>query len=136
MTVLDPVAAVADYLRDEVGSLCDDRVYRPELPRTDNKLMPRTAVVVRPGGGYRQFGGGTLKIGDPSMDIMCYGSTRRQADEVAQAALLAMKELLAETRQGVNLKCARVSGTIPLMDPDTQWPYTIFSTQVICAEYA
>lgn len=134
---LDPFAAVAAYLKAEVGNdLCDGRVYRPELPRKDHELMPRTVIVVRPAGGYRQFGSGTLKIGDPAVDVICYGSTRLECDKVAQAALLAMKDLESEVHQGVLLKCARVSGLVPLTDPDTQWPYTVVTTQVVCAETA
>lgn len=136
MSAADPTTAVAGYLLAQVGSLVEGRVFRPRLPDTEEANMPRACLVVMPAGGYARFGGATLAVGDPRVDVLAYGSTELEAQNVAREALLALKRLRQHVVEGCRLYSARVSGVVPLIDPDTAWPYTMVTAQVMCADTA
>lgn len=132
----DPVSAVAGYLLEAVGELVEGRVFSPELPQVDDKTMPQACIVVSGDGGYSLFGDSYLPVGDPRIAIRCYGSTRLESDNVGRACLLAMKNLHNGTWEGVRLQWARiVSGLLPMVDSETLWSFSLFTTQVMCDEW-
>lgn len=141
MTAADPRAAIAAYLIDTVGDLVDGHVFRPRLPdKADlagmGVTMPAPVLVVRAAGGYARFGGSDLPIGDPRVDVLCYGETRLEADNIAGEVLLALKALGSKVYERTYLRSARISGVVPLVDPDTAWNYSVVSAQVLCNDYA
>lgn len=140
MTAADPTAALASYLlTTEVDALTSGRVFRPKLPKAEveSKQMPRACVVIRPAGGYTLFGGGQVPMGDPRMDIFCYGATALEAQQLARTVAIALRALTRQTFEGCVLYWARVTGgPLPLVDPSTQWDYCLVSAQVMHAERA
>lgn len=139
MTAADPLAAICGYLsqQPDVTAIVGGNIFRPELPPPDDVNMPFGAVVVRPAGGYQMFGGSTLRLGDPRVDVLCYGSTRQEADQLGREVTIALKNLRRQSQEGCLLHWARISaGPIPLVDPDTTWPLSFVSAQVMHAEQA
>lgn len=141
MTAADPTAAVAAYLIDAVGALVNGHVFRPQLPDKADLAgmgvrMPAPVLVVRPAGGYARFGGSDLPVGDPRVDVLCYGVTRLESDNIGREVLLALKALGSVVYERTLLRSARISGIVPLVDPDTAWSYSVVSAQVLCNDYA
>lgn len=129
----DPTKAVAAYLRSTIGDLVEDRVFRPELPRKQIASMPRACIVLRLAGGYTLTGGGSLPVGDPRIDAICYGSTRMEAQKIATATLLALHDLERQVFENTLLHWARIGGAVPGVDPDAHWPLFLVSAQVAFA---
>lgn len=148
-TQADPTAALCTYLASTsvAGLLVDGAasIFRPKLPPEANlpQPMPFACMVVRPAGGYARFGGGLLPIGDPRLEIVCYGSAELEAQDVARETVGALRALRQQawvetSAQGsprVRLINARIeAGPLPLVDPDTSWPYCVVVAQVVHSE--
>lgn len=140
VTAADPSKALAAYLKTtEVSAVVAGRVYRPELPAADIKggHMPRACIVIRRAGGYGLFGGGNVPLGDPTLDLFCYGETWLQADQVAAAVIPALRSLRGGTFENARLYWARIAGgPNPFADPETNWPCLVVSAQVAHYELA
>ena len=138
-TIADPRTAVAAFLKTEVGSLVGGRVFRPELPRGEDSNMPRGCIVVFSGGGGHLFGRDRLGVFDSIMDIACYGSTRLEAENIADAAMYAMREMGHEEwpkseAEGAPslLHWIRIAGGVKsTIDPQTLWPFAMITVQVM-----
>ena len=134
-SVADPVLAVALYLRSEIGELCDNRIAEAELPELKDPEMPQTRITIVPSGGYELAGGMYAPIADTIMDFYCYGSTRLEAQELARAALVAMKRLKGSSWAETQLRWARITAGVTVeMDPKADWPTGIFTCQVLHGE--
>lgn len=132
----DPRLAVAAYLLERVGDLVEDRVFRPKLPQTQDKHMPRACIVVSGAGGASRYGDSYLPLGTPRLDVRCYGSSGLEADNIAQASLLALKRMRPCVSEGVRLYSASISAEpLPLIDPETNWPFTLVTSVVMCGEW-
>lgn len=135
-TVPDVRAALAGYLLERVGDLVDQRVFRPQLPQTEDKHMPRACIVVSGAGGASRYGDSYLPLGTPRLDVRCYGSSGLEADNIAQAALLALKRMRPNVSEGVRLYSASISAEpLPLVDPGTDWLFTLVTCVVMCGEW-
>lgn len=134
MTAPDPTAAVAGYLLAQVGTLVTNRVFRPDLPDSETVNMPRACIVVAPAGGYSLFGGATLQVGDPRVDVRCFGQSQLEAQNIAREVILALKALRRGKWEQTLLHWARPSGLVPFVDPKTQWPSAVVSAQVAHSE--
>lgn len=154
LAVADPLAAVCAYLRSEIGGMVTltpatdpqgqpligipvgvPAIFRPDLPRGWDQLMPCATIVVRNAGGVDLFGKGYIPLSSPRLDIASYGESARQAEEIARAALVALKRLTPSVWENCLLHACYISATpIPSYEANTLWPLAIFSTQVIYAE--
>lgn len=142
MTEPDVTAAIAYYLRDQIGDRVGDLIFRPELDldaiRQAGLSMPTACIVVRPAGGYVRYGSSYQDLGDPRVDCLCYGSTRLEADNIGRAVLRALRSLIRRVYgpigEKVLLHGANISGVMPLVDPSEAWPYTLVSAQVLIGE--
>lgn len=133
--VADPLAAVCAYLIATIGDVIEDRAFRPDLPRAENQFMPRTCVVVRKAGGGLLYGDSYLRISDPRLDIACYGEYAMEANTVASQVVVAMKRLTNSTWENCKLYSANISGgPLPSFEPDTLWPLSLVSVQLLHAE--
>jgi hypothetical protein len=127
----NPRSAVARYLKNTV-TLAEGRVFRPELPKSEDDDMPRACIVVVAAGGGHMFGGDRLPAFDSLMDINCYGSTRLEAEDVADEAQYWLRELAHETFEGTLLHWARIVGAVKsTVDKETMWPYAPVEIQVM-----
>jgi hypothetical protein len=136
MPAADPTLAIAAYLEsiEDVLEAAEGRIFRPELPTAEDQHMPRACVLVRPAGGGLLLGRTRLPFKDSRIDIVCYGSTRLEASNVAREVSLALGELRTSTWEGVALRWARVSGEpADAIDPNTNWPFSLVSAQVMHA---
>lgn len=134
MSAADPTAAVAAYLKATaaVNEATEGRIFRPELPEEEDPRMPRGCVVVRPAGGGMLFGRDYLPVLDGRLDIVAYGSTRLEAENIAREVTLALKELRHSTWENVILFWARIAGApASAIDPESEWPFALVSTQVM-----
>lgn len=141
MTVVaaDATGALVSYLKTtRVNDVTSGRVFRPELPDTEMQSMPRACVVIRRAGGYGLFGGSNPPVGDPTLDLFCYGETWLQSESVvAGEVILALRSLRTATFAGARLYWARIAGgPNPFDDPKTRWPCTVVSAQVAHCEIA
>jgi len=137
VSAADPTAALAAFLLSNVGSLVDGRVFRPKVPRTEDEFMPRACIVVRNAGGYQLFGDSYLPVGDPRLDVIAYGGSDLEADNIARECLLALKGLQTSVWADCVVHWCKISaGIIPLVDQETNWPFSQFSTQVMVTELA
>jgi hypothetical protein len=150
VTTAEPLAAVCAYLaaQTEVASLVGvtptgltgvlagvPTIFRPELPRGFDQLMPTAAVVVRRAGGYQLFGKDYRPVADPRLDIAAYGTTGMQANLIATAVVVAMKRLTTSVWQNTLLYWANVAGgPISSFEASTMWPMYLSSFQVMHAE--
>lgn len=96
--------------------------------------MPRYAVVLKEAGGGL-IGQAYQDYGDVRLDITCYGATPYQASRLSSAVYSALKHLEREVVSGVLLHWARPSSkSTGARDPDTDWPVSVSSWQVLSAE--
>jgi hypothetical protein len=136
MSASDPTLAIAAYLKsvEAVNNLTEGRIYRPELSTKKDASMPLPLVIVRPSGGGVMFGKDYLPIMDARLDCVCYGSTRLEAENVAREVQLALKELRRSVWEEVVLLWARITGGVAsLIDPETNWTFSMVATQVCYA---
>lgn len=140
--IADPSEAIAQLLREDMGADVEERVFRPELPQLDDPKMPTSALVVMPAGAGSMFGGSRMEVFDSMLDIICYGSTRLQADVIARKAqsilrLLAMRTIACPEVGGkVLVYWARIaSGVNPRLEGPADWPFTEFTVQVMHSEF-
>jgi len=125
----NPVAAVVELLRPHVPGA---RVYGGRLPRAEHAHMPREAVVVRAAGSPGTFGGGDLPTVDNRVDVRCYGATELEAGDLAAALGVVLHTVReARTAHGRVLWIARSGGPTDVTEPDTTWPLTLTSWQVM-----
>jgi hypothetical protein len=134
MRAADVTLAIAAYLAEvvEVVELSEGRIFRPELPEREDEHMPQACVLIRPAGGGQLFGRTRLPFKDSRLDIVCYGSTRLEAENLARQVSDALTELESSTHEGVIVRWARIS-TEPAsaIDPNTNWPFALVTTQVM-----
>jgi len=132
----DSLEALVTYLRndDGVASLCEGRVWRPELPNADGMPQP-TVVVRRSGGGVLVGAGSYLSVHDERIDINAYGSTPGEAAKVSSAVFAALKSLRRQVSDETLVHWAIPEmAPMSLRDPDTEWPYEVSSWQVLISE--
>lgn len=140
--VADPAKAVCSFLATTVGGLLDEHkarpaVFRPRLPEELTDRMPLACLVVRPAGGYRMFGAGTMPVADPNMDITCYAAGPNQSYQIALAVAQSLKQLSQSVWENTTLYWAKIAGgPIPLPDAQTRWPATWVGIQVMAGEIA
>lgn len=146
--VPDPLKALCAYLRSELSNLVITTpgglknipanvpaVFRPDLPLGFDQVMPAACVVVRPAGGYKLYGATQFYIGDPVVDVTCYGANMAQATEVARASVVALKQLVAQEWENTLLYSAQVTaGPTPLPDTQTLWPTCWLSCHLVHGE--
>lgn len=132
----DPVAAVVAALKADadVADLAGGRVFGGELPAREAKSMPRAAVVLKPAGGGL-LGAATADYGDQRLDVDCYAATPLSAWELYLAVYTALKALRRSVHAETLVHWAKPStkGTLA-RDPDTDWPITVSSWQVLAGE--
>lgn len=147
LPISDPLAAMCAYL-GSVESIADllgrsssavgggPAIYRPDLPKTEDALMPQNCIVVRRVGGLKMFGKSQMPVSDPNMDLLCYGGTRLDSENVATAVVVVLKQLVMQRWANVMLYSANIAaGPIPLPDTQTQWPLTVITAQVMHGDY-
>lgn len=149
----DPLAAMCAFLRAnaQVASLLDPipsglpgfeqlagvpSVFRPDLPAIMDPKMPLAAVVVRPAGGYTQFGTEMFYVADPRMDFICFGAHQVQAGQIANAVAMVLQQLsFPVVYEGCRLYAASVhAGPVPLPDTQTIWPAAFLSATVMVGQ--
>lgn len=137
MTTVDPIGALVTYLKADaaVSARAGTRVYGASLPNAGNTAMPDPSVVIRPAGGGGAFGRGGQQFADRRIDTDCYAATEHDSWLLYLDVSAALKELLRVTVNGVLLHWARVSAEgQTARDPETNWPLTIASYQILAAE--
>lgn len=136
--VPDPLTGLIEFLKadTDLAALVSTRVFGAELPRNQVASMPRAAVVVQPAGGGL-MGLEFQSWGDIRVDVDCYGSTAFASWQVYLAAYRALKMMQREVVAGVLLHWAKPSARgNTARDPDTDWPITLSSWQVLVSEIA
>jgi hypothetical protein len=130
----DPTLAIAAYLKAQapVFDATEGRVFRPELPEGEEPKMGEGLVVVRPAGGGQMFGRSNLPVIDSRLDVVCYGSTRLEAENIGREVQLALKDLRVGKWEEVKVYWARiVGGVASAIDPQTNWNFSLVTTQVM-----
>lgn len=133
----DPTAALVAFIKadSDVKELVSERVFAGELPRTETDEMPRQAVLIQPAGGGVMHGNAYQQYGDQRFDVRCYGTTPLDSWSLYLAVYGALKELRRAVHEEVLLHWARTAAKGATgRDPDTDWPLTISSWQVLVAE--
>lgn len=135
----DPVEALLEVLKadETILSLVGARVFGGELPAEEVDRMPRRCIVLAPAGSLGAFGRGFQRYGDQRFDVFCYGSAPREAHRVWIAVYQAFKHLRPTVKASCRIYWANAAGgPIPLRDPETEWPFTAGSFQVLVGELA
>lgn len=133
----DVIAALVAFLKDDPGIniVTAGRISGGELPPSVTNLMPTKTIVVKDAGGLESIGQAYQEYGDKRYDIICYGTTPKTAKDVYRNVYPAMKNLRREVHLQTLLHWAKqAGGPMPLRDPDTDWPSTFSSWQVLAAE--
>lgn len=132
-----PIAALIEYLNADVtiAEEVGDRVFGGEIPSDRDEDMPEPTIVVKRAGGLDIIGQGYQDYGDIRVDVLCYAATPFAAEELALAVQPALKQMRRTVYDDCVLHWARKSGgTLPLRDPDTDWPLVVSSWQVLVGE--
>lgn len=80
------------------------------------------------------FGRDRMVAWDSIVDIGCYGKTRLQAETVADEALYAMRIMGREVWGEMLVHWIRIAGGVKsAIDPETNWPFSVITTQVMHA---
>ena len=123
---MDAATAIAHVLVD-AGF---ERVFRPRLPQSEAKNMPRKAIIVR------RAGGGTLQSGfmptvDLRVDIRCYGANDVEASELGSQVTVLLHNLRDTTTPAGRIMWCRSAGVLSdQTEPSTGWPVTFQTWQV------
>jgi hypothetical protein len=140
--VADPTEGVASFLLAQMGAAANGRVFRPELPEVRDFEMPTSAVVVMPAGEGKLMAGTRQGALDSMMDVICYGETRLNADNLARQAktlldLLKMVTVPCLDDEGkILLWWSRTaSGLQPRVEGQAEWPFTEFTIQCLHSRY-
>lgn len=136
MAMPDPVIALKTYLAADadIAALAGAHVYGNELPETLDTEMPTFAVVIVHAGGG-SMGLGFEDFGDFRFDVFAYGPTRYEANRLWRAVHRCLKQLSRVVRDETLLHWAKpAGGPNTLNDPDTKWPFTLSTWQVLLAE--
>lgn len=135
--MVDPIGALRLFYLDDpdVAAITGGRIFGGDIPSSQTRHMPRTAVLIQDAGSLGAYGESN-RFGDLRIDIACYGPTAYEAWQVRQAVKLANKHRLHRvTFGGVLLHWARQAGGVGhLRDPQTDWTYHLTSWQLLAAE--
>lgn len=139
MTVItDPIAALIRFLKLDADTIdmVGTRIFGAELPDAENTSMPRAAVVLRnSGGGLMPISSSYVPINDIRVDAYAYGATPNQAFRVYRCLAGALKQMHRNQQGRTVIYWARTSGgPSNLVEPNTEWPLTLSSWQVMYAE--
>lgn len=132
----DLIGGLVAFLKADAGvaALAGGRVHGGHIPDRDIEAMPRATVVLK-GAGGGLLGRAYLRAGDRRVDVDCYGRTDREGEDLYLAVHEALKGLRPTTVGNVQLKWAEPSSRgVNLRDPDTDWPLTASSWQVLAGE--
>lgn len=137
MAVANPATGIAAYLTSALGGVTSGtikeglRVFRPSLPKEEEPNMPERCIVVSRAGGSQLFSRTFLPITDSILDVTCFGSSRLQADELADEAMQALQDLRECKWEGVVLKWVRIAaGPVADIDDHSNWPESLIVIQV------
>ena len=132
----DYINALCDVLKADaaVTALVGTRVYGGELPNADNVSMPRACITLTPAGGIAdRFG--FVDLTEPRIDVRCFGATPNQSHAVYRAVHGVLKNMRRNVQGDTMLHSARIEASSQtLRDPDTEWPMTLSSWQVLASE--
>jgi len=116
-------------------ALLGTRVFGGDLPRAEVPSMPRKCMVLKYAGGSPNSD--YVELTEFRIDMMCYGETPFDADQVRRAGHDVMKILSRKVQSNVLIHRANHSGgPISLRDRDTEWPLVLNSYDVLAAEQA
>ena len=134
----DLLGALRTYLLTDsaLTALVGTRIYPTRLKRDESDDQPRKAVALRPGGGAPPTfarAGSPLEV--QRIDCLCYGETEYEADRVRRALRGALRDLGRSAHNNTQLHWALpAGGKATGVDPDTEWPVTWESWQVMADE--
>lgn len=139
--ISDQRAAIIAILKADTDTATEvgTRVFGDELPRSEADNMARKCIVVTPSGGAMPtWAAGTVKLEIQRLDIVCYGATLYEAEEVRRAVFGALRAVERVVSAGVLVHWANLAGgAVTNRDgPDTDWPSKWNSWQVCSAEQA
>ena len=132
----DPLPTVRAYIAADanIDAECNGRVYVGRIPAPDVKAMPLCCIVVSDAGG-NQAGG---QDPEERIRVHCkvYHVTEYQARTMAFKVRRRMRVLNGYTHQGSKILTAAMSGgPITSTEPDTHWPVSFASYDIVYAEY-
>lgn len=133
---------LSKYLRldSELNTAVGGRIYPEELPRTENKQMPRPAIVLgmAPGGGAF---GKVNNFGDRMVDVMVYGQSLAEArniyDDLVRPRLKNLQRVVVADSDdtAILIHWAHIASDGSTgRDPSTDWPVCGSTWQVLAAE--
>lgn len=134
--IADTIKGLRLYLLADatVAGLVGTRVFGGELPDSEADDMPRACVVLNYAGGFADRWA-YVELGEPRVDVRCYGTTPYVADQLYRAVHGALKHLTRTVLGGTMLHSASLESSVQgLRDPDTEWPFAFSSWVVLASE--
>ena len=135
--VANPSKAVAAFLTSALegkttGTIKEGlRIFQPRLPKGEEGFMPARCAVVSRAGGSQMFSRTFLPVTDTILDVTCFGSTREDANNLADEAMFALQEMRLSKWAGVVLKYVRIAAApVTGMDTHSNWPEALLVVQV------
>lgn len=137
MTIANPLAALAGYLREDssLEAILAERIFAQTLPGSEADAMPRPAAVLRSAGGPGSPRHAPLLY--VRLDAVSYGRTFLEADSVGWTLWSALNAVNRVTTGGTILHgLVSTGGPVAVRDPDTEWPQVVSSWTLMAAEEA
>lgn len=131
MTMTDPLGKLLTEVRDfPAVAAITSRVRGEELAQGDKPPL----VIIRTFPTSRLAGAPRLPVLRHGFAILCYGTSPKQATQLALAVAEAVHNLEPRTNAGGTAIYQSFHGTINgvEIDPDTQWPFrTLFPSALV-----
>ena len=139
MADVDLIGALIAYLsaQYEVSDLVSARVYGQELPAAQSTSMPRKALVLRYAGQGSSSGceNTFVRHGSVRLDVWHYGETFSQADRLRRTVHAILKQVGSKVQGNCLIhSLSDLAGPIPVLDPETGWPFIVDTYSVFFAE--
>lgn len=135
------IGAIRQYLlsESEINTLVDGRVFGIEIPDTEANAMPRKCILIN-SVGTGNVNAGFGAYGNTLKDIRCYGETPYESARVYDAVKHYLKQLTRREVTPTGLlpvllySAIPVSGSFTSREPDTDWPVTFGTYNIMISE--
>lgn len=141
MAVTYDVGAIRQFLLNDpdVAAIAGTKVFGNEVPESENATMPKAVVLIN-SAGHGRVNANYIPVNNTIKDIRCYGKTPYESNMLFMVVAHALKQLrrTVVTQNGlpdtILYSAMLVSGQFSAREPDTEWPVSWGSFEILVSE--